>query len=80
MIGLGWGIQATLVSTAVAEAFDLQLLPGILAFRFVTVGLSSYVALPSAGEQNSVAPPPPRLYAFDLAKLVSCFPQSGVNN
>ena len=76
MIGLGWGIQATLVSTAVAEAFDLQLLPGILAFRFVTVGLSSYVALPSAGEQNLVAPPS-RLYAFDLAKLVSCFPQSG---
>ena len=54
VIGLGWGIQATLVSTAVAEAFDLQLLPGILAFRFVSVGLSSYVALPFAGEQNSV--------------------------
>ena len=50
VVGIGWGVHASVFATSIAEVFGLRLMPHIVGITFLMIGLPPYVALPFSGE------------------------------
>ena len=50
VVGIGWGVHASVFATSIAEVFGLRLMPHIVGITFLMIGLPPYVALPFSGQ------------------------------